>query len=457
MSNTPDLRRAALEIFEETIRSVSSVEAVRRAVRLENSLLRLCDTEIDLTDSRTKVYSIAIGKAAHEMAVALDDALGERIAAGIYTSTREESLTQPASRDFSRRWRAYAGGHPLPDEESLAAALHAFKILQRAESERAVVIFLISGGGSAMIEWPRSEEITLDDLRAANRLLVTCGATIAEVNAVRRAFSAIKGGALAQRAPHAQQISLIISDTNAGDETNVASGPTLTPHANAPDPAVVISRYGLESSLPTSILRAVERFVVEQVEPIPNLLHQHYVLLDNERALSAAAQAARARGFTVEVAHDVVEQPVAEGCAKLLRKLLALRLRAAGSERLAACLISGGEFVCPVRGTGLGGRNSETVLRAAIEIDERREVDERVAGLNIVVLSAGTDGIDGNSPAAGAIADEETIKRALALGLDAKTFLQASDAYNFFKSTGDAMTTGPTGTNVRDIRIMLAF
>ncbi|MGA9997552.1 MAG: DUF4147 domain-containing protein, partial [Pyrinomonadaceae bacterium] len=207
MSNTHNLRRAALEIFAETIRSVNSCEAVRRAVRLEGSLLRVCDTTIDLAASQTKIYSIAVGKAAREMAVALDDALGERLAAGLFTGEQENNFPQTPSKDFFKRWRAYAGGHPLPNALSLEAARRAFEILQRAENERAVLIFLISGGGSAMIEWPRDEAITLDDLRAANRLLVKCGATIAEVNAVRRAFSAVKGGGLAARAPRARQIS----------------------------------------------------------------------------------------------------------------------------------------------------------------------------------------------------------------------------------------------------------
>ena len=462
MSKREELRRAALEIFAETIRSVSSSEAVRRAVRLEGSLLRVFDTEINLSASQTKIYSIGIGKAAREMAVALDCVLGERLAAGVFTGTQERALSQPASKDFRKRWRAYAGGHPLPNASSLEAAKGAFEILQRADAERAVIIFLISGGGSAMIEWPRTEEITLDDLRAANRLLVTCGATIAEVNAVRRAFSAVKGGGLSERAPHALQISLIISDTNAGEEANVASGPTLAPNGNAPTAVEVIARYHLSSKLPASILRAAESLNTESIETSnaetsQSFSHKYYVLLDNGRALEAAAKAARAFGFTVETAHDLVEQPVEEGCAQLLNRLLALAHRNSGTERRAVCLISGGEFVCPVRGAGTGGRNSETVLRCSIEIDERKKIDERIADSSVVLLSAGTDGIDGNSPAAGAIADAETIKRARALGLNAKTFLETSDAHTLFDSLNDTIITGPTGTNVRDVRIMLVF
>lgn len=440
------------------MRSMSSSEAVRRAVRLEGSLLRIFDTEIDLADSPANVYSIAVGKAAREMAAALDLVLGEHLTAGLFTGTLEDERSQTSSKDFSKRWRADAGGHPLPNASSLEAAQHAFELLQRANDERAVLIFLISGGGSAMIEWPRGAEITLDDLRAANRTLVTCGATIAEVNAVRRAFSAVKGGGLAALAPHARQISLIISDTNTGEETNVASGPTLAPPASAPSAAEIIARYKLASSLPASILRAVENFRAEDAELPLSSFQKHYVLLDNKHALEAAAQAARSSGFAVEVAHDLVEQPVAEGCAALLERLFALSRRASVGERRAVCLISGGEFVCPAsEAAGLGGRNGETVLRCAMLIDERRKIDERIANSNLVVLSAGTDGIDGNSPAAGALADEETTSRARAFGLNAEAFLRASDAYSFFKALDDAIITGPTGTNVRDVRIMLAF
>jgi hydroxypyruvate reductase len=432
---------------------------MRRAVRLNGELLSINETSFDLT-SRRSIYAVAIGKAAHAMAAPLDELLGHRLTAGVLAGLSQDEpraeslLAAPAASRLSKRWRVFAGGHPLPNEESLAAARAAFDLLSRAEAERALVIFLISGGGSATLEWPRDESVTLEELREANRLLVHCGASIEEINAVRRALSAVKGGRLAQCAPRAEQLTLIISDTNTGEEANVASGPTLAPPLNAPDAADVISRYELEKRLPASILRAVGQPSPVHGEQPPTALRKDYVLLDNEDAISAASDAARAQGFVVEVANDIVEQEISAGCAQLLERLVAARRRAANTTR-GVCLLSGGEFACPVRGAGLGGRNSETALRLALEVarQERRGMDSLS---RFVALSAGTDGIDGNSPAAGALSDETTLRRAESKGLDAQGFLQASDAYAFFNALGDVVVTGATQTNVRDVRVLLA-
>jgi hydroxypyruvate reductase len=394
------------------------------------------------------------------MASALTDILGERLAAGVITTTTTGHAQAGAvtpkvnSTDnllLNGHWRAFAGGHPLPNRQSLEAARAAFDLLRRADDERALLIFLISGGGSAMIEWPRDENITLEELQATNRALVSCGAGIAEINAVRRAISAVKGGGLSSSAPRCHQVSLIISDTNAGEEEAVASGPTFDPPNDAPDAASIIKRYKLEESLPESILRAIEQPSQKRVSFPHTSLRKHYVLLDNASALEAAAQAARARNFAVDISRDIVEQPIEEGCSHLLSRLFSLRDHFKGRV---VCLISGGEFACPVRGRGTGGRNSESVLRWAIELDE--PVKKQSNFPHVVTLSAGTDGIDGNSPAAGAIADEMTVERARKLHLDARRFLDESDAYSFFHSLNDAVITGATGTNVRDLRIMLA-
>lgn len=445
MNDLPALHRAAREIFQQALRSVDAGVAVRRAVRLEDSRLKLVNTTFDLSDLSAGVYSVAIGKAARPMASALSEILGERLTAGVITAPVMEA-------PISDRWRTFAGGHPLPNVESMDAAQAAFDLLSQAEQKRALVIFLISGGGSALMEWPREEETTLEELRATNRALISCGANIEEINSVRRAVSAVKGGGLALRAQGCAQVSLIVSDTGAGREATVASGPTFDPPTDAPEAASIISRYKLETTLPESILRAVRRPREETVPTSQPALRQHYVLLDNERALESASEAARSLGFVVEIARDVVEQEIAEGCATLLSRLSALRLRTNEEKRI--CLISGGEFACPVRGRGTGGRNAETILRWAIELDKLAEDEPRFS--HAVALSAGTDGIDGNSPAAGAISDETTIKRASQINLDAQRFLDESDAYNFFNALNDAIITGATGTNVRDLRILLA-
>ena len=463
MIERPDLHRAAREIFSEALKSVDAHDAVRRAVRLSGArLLSIVDTTFDLMSRSHPLYAIAVGKAALAMASGLDAILGDNLSAGIITG----SLTSQPERgavseavtelSFDERWQVFNGGHPLPNEESLRAARASVELLRRAEDERALVIFLISGGGSAMIEWPRNGQTTLEELRTANRALVSCAASIREINAVRRAFSAIKGGGLAARAPHADQVSLIVSDTGAGDEGAVASGPTFESLPDDLEAGSVVARYHLSARLPASILRAIDQPPAPRAGSLLRSLRKHHVLLDNDDAIAAAAEAARLRGFTVEVARDLVEQPVAEGSARLVSRLIDLRRRAGGERRI-ACLISGGEFACPVRGDGTGGRNAETALRCAIEMDAHARSDRRASpSMSMLALSAGTDGIDGNSPAAGAAASDLTLTRARDLGLDAQAFLDRSDAYTFFNKLGDAIVTGPTGTNVRDLRIMLA-
>jgi hydroxypyruvate reductase len=443
LTDLAELRRAAREIFDRALKSVDAGAAVRRAVSVEGSRLKLGDTSVDLGGSRSRVYSIALGKAALQMARALSERLGERLAAGVITAPAAE-ISVPDC------WRVFSGGHPLPDGESLRAARAAFELLRRANDEGAPVIFLISGGGSAMMEWPREAGTTLEELRLMNEMLVRCGASISEINSVRRAVSAVKGGGLARLAPDCEQVSLIVSDTNPGDEAAVASGPTFDETKEGPDANDVIARHRLATKLPASVLRAV-RSACEATPPdSARTIRRHYVLLDNESALASAAEAARSLRFNVEVARDVIEQPVAEGCAALLSKLL--RRGADGGRGV--CLISGGEFACPVRGGGRGGRNSESALRWAIELDALTKGGAPFT--HAVALSAGTDGVDGNSPAAGAVADETTVARARRLDLDARRFLDESDAYTFFDRLGDAIVTGPTGTNVRDVRVLLA-
>ena len=422
MPDLNQLHRHAREIFDHALSSVDPREAVKQAIKINGPVVEPGGACLDV--SSQPIYAIAIGKAATSMAIGLEEALGAKLTERVLTSS---------------------GGHPLPNEDSLAAAQAAFELLDRANAEEALVVFLISGGGSAMIEWPASEDISLADLQTANRILVTCGASIAEVNAVRRAFSAVKGGALARRAPRARICTLIVSDTNRGDEASVASGPTLNIPPDAPQAIDVIERYQLETRLPQPIVKLVRAAArTSQEEGLAPALRSHVVLLDNQTALEAARSKALALGYTAAILPDISEQPIDTGCDLLLSRLFA------EPTTQPFCAISGGEFSCPVRGDGRGGRNLETVLRCAMRLDE-----SKINNQNFVILSAGTDGIDGNSPAAGAIADETTISRARELGLDAHQYLARSDSYGFFERLNTLIVTGPTGTNVRDLRIYL--
>src|SRR6266576_5807304 len=229
MANLTQLRIAAREIFDEALRAVDPSAAMRANLRVEGTSLRVGEIPTDI--GNRNIYSIALGKAARRMAAGMDQILGDRLGGGVITSNDSGFR---ATR-LSSRWVAFLGGHPEPNDSSLAAARGSFQLLERANRERALIVFLVSGGGSAMIEWPVNETISLEDLKAANRLLVNCGASISEINSVRRAFSAVKGGKLAARAPDCDQITLIVSDVPEGEERNVASGPTLAPPSDAPN------------------------------------------------------------------------------------------------------------------------------------------------------------------------------------------------------------------------------
>jgi glycerate 2-kinase len=452
MNEETDLKDRAREIFATALGAVDAGRAVRAAVRLEGARLQIVDEEFDL-NAFTRVCAVGLGKAAGAMTAALNDVLGARLTRGVVSAPRGQLA-------LSSRWQVFAGGHPLPNEASLAAGRAASNMLRAVDAPDTLIIFLVSGGGSAMMELPRDPRVTLADLRATNHVLVNCGAPIAAVNTVRRALSAIKGGGLSALAPRAAQVSLIISDTNPREAAQVASGPTYArAHDEPQQVASLIEQYQLRGRLPAAVLRALDEAQTERARAIDraqaaSALRRHHMLLDNEHTKAAAARAARARGFAVELCADLIEAPVELGCRELIERLMHLRRETQDDQMV--CLISGGEFVCPVRGRGTGGRNLEAALRSAIEF--QRHADECArAGWRVAALHAGTDGVDGNSPAAGAVADGTTLARARALGLDATDFLVRSDTYNFFHALGDTIETGPTDTNVRDLRILLAW
>jgi hydroxypyruvate reductase len=432
------LSRVARKIFEETLLRVDSQDAVRRAVKIENAKLSIFENQFELSDCPS-IYVAAIGKAAYPMAVGFSEVAGELVRSGVVSGVVAEN-------ELDEKWQVFRGGHPLPNEESLASARACLELLKKADGERALVIFLISGGGSAMMDLPRSDKITLADLREFNQILVTCGAAIAEMNAVRRAISRVKGGGLALSAPNAEQISLIISDTSKGDISSVASGPSLLPAKDIPDALRVLEKYDLKSKLPSSVISLLEEKKPEVLEK--GLETRAYVLLDTEYMIRQAAQIAEKMGFVVKTDDNPDDDPIAEGCEKLFSRFIEFRKTV--SENRPICFISGGEFGCKVFGNGIGGRNCETVLRLALLARNETSIS------NYAILSAGTDGLDGNSPSAGAIADQTTFERAGRLKMNPREYLQNSDSFSFFDRLNDSIITGATGTNVRDIRILLA-
>jgi len=436
-----DLKDEARQIFLDTLSQIDLSAAIRRQVSLQGDQLTICGEEFDLR-SLTKLLAIGFGKASIRMGREFEHLLGERITAGALVTN---AVPQGVSLN---RFKIIEGGHPIPNRGSLQAADEIISLLKSAD-EKTLVIFLVSGGGSALIEKPVDESISLEDIRELNRVLVTCGAVIREMNAVRKHLSAIKGGRLAALAYPARQVTLYVSDVNNDDISTIASDPTGPDETTLDEFYQVVERYDLLSKLPANIASLISSRQISETPKSDWKVFRNssrYLLMGNSEALRVARRIAEERGFVVEIADDLVEGHYRGLSDELLSRLLALRDR---HPQRRVCLLSGGEVICPVYGNGIGGRNQETVLYLAIKL----------AGISAVAsaaLSAGTDGIDGNSDAAGAVADNLTLKRAVELGLDADQYLKNNDSYNFFRQLGDLIITGPTGNNVRDLRIMLA-
>jgi hydroxypyruvate reductase len=420
------MKQQLVGMFREALGSLDLARRMAARIHCERSLLTIHDDLYDL-DAFTQLRVIAIGKAAAEMATTFDLLIGRGRASGIVVAPYEATAMLP-------NFRYLTGGHPYPTKGSFTAARAVLQMLETCD-EQSLVIFLISGGGSAVFELPLFDDIEIEDCRRFYELLVTCGANIYEMNVLRKHFSAVKGGRLAVAAWPARQATLFVSDVPAGKDSTVASGPTMPDESTVKECQQVLARYDL--ALPTSYRREIPE------TPKPgegNFDHsRYYKLLSNEDGVKALADLARARGWNTVIDVSCDDWPLERATSYLLDRLV-------GMQR-PACVVSGGELSSPVTGTGTGGRNLAFVLDCAMHIGNER----------IAVLSAGTDGVDGNSPAAGAVADGTTMERAAKAGLDPRDYFARSDSHTFFGLLGDAIVTGPTGNNVRDLRILLAY
>src|ERR1700690_961259 len=432
---TLDMRVTARHLFEHALAEASIDRAFQRHVDCDRGVLRICEDLHDL-DSYNRVLVISIGKAAHAMVNSLEMQAGNRFE-GIVASSFD-----PPSQ--VRGFRYFRGGHPLPNQESIRAAEAMLKSLN-AQNASPLVIFMLSGGGSSIAEKPIDDEISLEDLVATYKALVHSGAPIAEINTIRKHLSAIKGGRMAVAAPAAQQVSLLVSDVPDNTPDALASGPTMPDSTSVADCYSIVEKHNLLEQFPNSVRELFQRHALEET-PKPDDLAFHrsrwWPLLSNASLLDAAEAEAQRHGFSVEIDNSCDDWDYVRAAEYLLDRLRRLRQK---SER--ACLISGGEVTVKVEHGGAGGRNQQFALACAATI----------SGDAITVLSAGTDGIDGNSPAAGAIVDGSTLERAKARGLDPGAHLSGFNAYPFFESLGDAIVTGPTGNNLRDLRIFLAY
>ncbi len=430
------MRDTAREIFHHALVEASIAKAFSRHVHCERGVLRVCEDLYDL-QSYSRVLVISIGKAGHTMAEALTQQVGESSLEGIVASSVEPSAQ-------IRGFRYFRGGHPTPNSESILAAKAIRKALE-PQTAASLVIFMLSGGASSIVEQPIDDEISLDDLIATYRVLVHSGAPIAEINAIRKHLSAVKGGRLAQAAFPAQQVSLLVSDVPGNTPDALASGPTMPDPTSVEDCYRIAEKHGLLQQFPHSTQELLERHALEETPKSDDQAFYRsrwWTVLSNRTAVEQASAAAKHSGFAVHVDNSCDDWDYERAAEYLLKRLRELRKEA---ERV--CLISGGEVTVKVTNGGVGGRNQQFALACAAKI----------AGENITVLSAGTDGVDGNSPAAGAVADGSTITRAQSSGLEVLGALEKFNAYAFFSTLGDAVETGPTGNNLRDLRILLAY
>jgi hydroxypyruvate reductase/glycerate 2-kinase len=410
-----------------------------RAVSLHTGHIRSVFEEEGLR----RLVVTGFGKAASPMMKAVMDDLGEKIETGIIITKYGH-----AGREADNRITVYEAGHPLPDENGVNATEKVIGLLGTADAAT-LMVCLISGGGSALLVSP-FDGISLAEKQTATELLLNAGADIVELNTVRKHISAVKGGRLAEIAHPGRVISLVLSDV-IGDRLDViASGPTAPDSTTYRDALEVVERYGLARAMPQRVIETLSRGVRNLIPETPKESSpvfarvENIIVGSNRKAIDAARDLAAASGFETSMVSDAVR-----GEARVAGRWLAqktLELKTAQTAHPRRCLISGGETTVTVKGKGKGGRNMELALAFALSIEGRS---------GITFLSAGTDGTDGPTDAAGAIVTGETVREARALGINPEEHLEGNDSYHFFLKTGSLLMTGPTRTNVMDIQIAL--
>lgn len=441
MKNLQELRKDALSIFQSAIRAVDPIQVVKRHFNLQDGGLEIQGRTYDLS-AYDAVYVVGAGKAAAKMAQAIEQLLGNRLKTGIVNVKYGHSVPL----DFIRVNEA---GHPLPDEAGLQGTAQIIQLLLQT-GEKDLVICLISGGGSALLPCP-AEGLTLKSKQRVTQLLLECGAAIHEVNAVRKHLSRIKGGRLARLAYPSTLICLILSDVLGDDLDSIASGPTAPDRTTFRDCLHILEKYGLNDKVPSDAMRILEKGSRNEIEETPKAHDpvfqqtQNLIVGNNVLALSAARRRADELGYHGMILSSFVGGE-ARDVARVHSAIVKEILKTGNPVPRPACILSGGETTVTVRGRGIGGRNQEFALAAALDIDGVKEV---------VILSAGTDGTDGPTDAAGAIVDGLTLRRAREMGLNGEHSLQENDSYGFFESLGDLVITGPTCTNVMDFRAIL--
>ncbi len=436
----------AKAIFSKAVMAVDPSKKLEEIIRLGKNRLLIRmegypDKYFDLNAFKN-IFLIGTGKAAASMAQAIENIFGDRLTQGLITTKYGHSL-------LLKRTEVIEAGHPLPDLKGIEGAKKTHSLLKES-GPKDLVIFLLSGGGSALLPLP-VDGISLEEKQEVTQLLLDCGADIIEINTIRKHISQIKGGWLARWAYPSTVLGFILSDVVGDPLDAIASGPTVPDTSTFEDAWHIIEKYDLEKEIAPSVqkhlLSGKEGKVEETPKPGDPVFERVYNTLigSNIIALRAAEKEAASLGLKTLILSSSIVGETREA-ARFHGAIAKEVISTNHPIPKPACIISGGETTVTIKGRGLGGRNQEFALAGAFEINGLEKV---------VLLSGGTDGTDGPTDAAGAIADYATLNRAKAMGLDPKVYLENNDSYTFFKHLGDLLITGPTHTNVMDVRIIL--
>lgn len=436
------MRKEATDIFDFSLKAVDPVAAVKNYLSIEGNFLSAGGNKFSL-EPFENIYIIGFGKAAAAMARGVEEVLGNRLTSGIV------NIKYGHLDKVSPKIKVNEAGHPVPDKAGIRGANEIINLVRQC-TEKDLVLCVISGGGSAIFPSPQ-DGITLAEKQETTKLLLGCGADITEINAIRKHISKVKGGQLARIVQPATLVTLILSDVIGDPLDSIASGPAAADESTFEDCFAVLEKYQLLGRIPASVEQHLRNGVEHKIPDTPKIgdpafENTHNIIVgSNWQAVVAAKKKAESLGYNTFVLSTFIEgetKDVARVHAAIVKEIL----KSGNPISKPACIISGGETTVTIKGAGLGGRNQEFVLAAAMDIQGLAEV---------VVLSAGTDGTDGPTDAAGAIADGKTIDCAQKMKMNALSYLQNNDSYHFFARLKDLIKTGPTNTNVMDLRILL--
>jgi glycerate-2-kinase len=436
------LREDAIQILEAALNSVDPKKSILQIIKVEDDELKICDFTFSLKDVG-RIIVIGGGKAGGSMAEAMEKLLGERITAGLVNTTYKTESTYRLEKI-----KLNEAAHPIPDKKGTFGVKEMLTLVGNPE-ENDLIILLISGGGSALMPLP-AKGISLKDIQNITTKLLRSGATINELNAVRKHLSAFKGGQLARKCYPAQVISLILSDVIGDPLDTIASGPTAPDETTFETAKNVLKKFDLWENAPKNIKERIELGCNGEIQDTPKKDEpffknvQNFIVANNSTAVQMASDKAEALGYFSLILSTYIEGEARE-VGKVYSSIIREISKSGRPVEPPCALILGGETTVKVKGGGKGGRNQELALSAL----------RNLAGINCILAALGTDGIDGSTDAAGAIVDGMSLKRGMKKQLKIEELLDDNNSYHYFKILKDSIITGPTGTNVNDITIIL--